>query len=72
MLGRIYFTGDNGYQNFLVFAPMLSSLILNNDRKVTDWISTKISSEKFKLFNAGLSRVNLKFSNSVLVQKGFS
>ena len=72
MFGQIYFTGDNGYQNFLVFAPMLSSLILNNDRKVTDWISTKISSEKFKLFNAGLSRVNLKFSNSVLVQKGFS
>ena len=72
MLGRIYFTGDNGYQNFLVFAPMLSSLILNNDRKVTDWISTKISSEKFKLFDAGLSRVNLKFNNSVLVQKGFS
>ena len=72
MLGRIYFTGDNGYQNFLVFAPMLSSLILNRDRKVTDWISTKISSEKFKPFDAGLSRVNLKFNNSVLVQKGFS
>ena len=72
MLGRIYFTGDNGYQNVLVFAPMLSYLILNNDRKVTDWISTKISSENFKLFDAGLSRVNLKFKNSVLVQKGFS
>ena len=71
MFGRIYFTGDNGYQNFLVFAPTLSFLILNNDRKVTDWMSTK-SSEKFKPFGAGLGRVNLKFNNSVLVQKVFS
>ena len=67
MFGRIYFTGDSGYQNFLVFAPMLSSLILNNARKVTAWISTKISSEKFKPFGAGLGRVNLTFNNSVLV-----
>ena len=31
LLGRIYFTGNEGYQNFLVFAPMLSSLILESN-----------------------------------------
>ena len=36
LLGRMYFTGNDGYQNFLVFAPMLSSLILNSNRKVTN------------------------------------
>ena len=39
-LGRMYFTGDGAYQNFLVFAPMLNSLILDSNRKFTDWIST--------------------------------
>ena len=38
------FTGNNGYQKFLVFAPMLSSLTLDN--KVTDRLSTGISPEK--------------------------
>ena len=37
---RMYFTGDDGYQNFLVFAPMLSSLILDSNKKVTKWTST--------------------------------
>ena len=36
LLGRMYFTDDDDYQNFLVFAPMLSSLILYSNRKVTD------------------------------------
>ena len=36
LLDRMYFTGDDGYQNFLVFPPMLSSLILDSNRKVTD------------------------------------
>ena len=81
LLGRTYFTGNDGYQNFLVFCPMLSSLILDSNKKVTDWISTGISSEKIKPFDTGLEslmsnlandRVNLKFNNSVLVQKSFS
>ena len=51
-------------------------LILAYYRKVTDWISTRISSEKNKPFDTGLEptmsnlangRVNLKFSNFVLV-----
>ena len=50
----MYFTGDNGYQNFLVFASMLSSLLLDCNKKVTNWISTGISSEKIKPFNINL------------------
>ena len=40
LLGRMYFTGNDGYQNFLVFAPMLSSLTLDSIKKITNWIST--------------------------------
>ena len=72
MLGRIYLTGNNGYQSFLALATMLSSLILDSNRKVTDWILTGISSEKIKPFDNGLEptmsnlangRVNLKLKN---------
>ena len=81
LLGRMYFTGDDDYQNILVFGPMFSSLILDSNKKVTNWISTEISSKKIKPFNTGLEltmsnlangRVNLKINNSVLVQKRFS
>ena len=47
----MYFAGDNGYQNFLVFALMLNSLILDNNKIVTNWILTIISSKKIKPFN---------------------
>ena len=76
----MYFTGNNCYQNFLVFAPMLSSLILDSNKKVTNWISTGISSEKIKPFDTNLEpamsnlangRVILKFNKSVLVKKNF-
>ena len=76
----MHFTDNDGYQNFLAFATMLSSLILDSNRKVTDWILTGISSEKIKPFDNGLEptmpnlangRVNLKFNNSFLVQKVF-
>ena len=80
LLNRMYFTGNCGYQNFLVFFPMLSSIILDSNKKVTNWISTWISSEKIKPFDTNLeptmsnsanSKVILKFNNSVLVQKNF-
>ena len=60
---------------------MLSSPILDRNKKVTNWISTGISSEKIKPFDSNLEpaisnlasgRVNLKFNNFVLVQKKFS
>ena len=31
-----YFTVNDGYQNFLVFSLMLSSLILDSNKKVTN------------------------------------
>ena len=77
----MYFTGNDVYQNFLVFVSMLSSIMLDSGKKVTDWISTGISSENIKLFDTNLEiimynlsngRLELKFSNSVLVIKVFS
>ena len=78
MLGRIYMTGDDGYQNFSVFTPMLNSLILDGNKEVIYWICTGILSENFKQFDSNLDltmfnlangKVILKFNNSVLVQK---
>ena len=81
MLRRIHFTGDNGYQYFLVFAPILSSLILDSNKNIFNWILTGISSKKIKasdcnieqtMSNLANGRVILKFNNSVLVQKSSS
>ena len=65
----MYFIGNDGYHNLLVFVPMLSYVILERNRKVTKWISTGISPEKIKSLANG--RVNLKFNNSVLMQEFF-
>ena len=71
----MYFTGNDGYQNFLVFPLMLSSLTLDSYIKVGNWILTEISSEKTNIgptmCNLAHGRVILKFNNSVLVQKKF-
>ena len=40
LLGKMRFTGNSGYQYFLVFTPMLSSLILDSNKKVTNWMLT--------------------------------
>ena len=40
----MYFTGNDGYEKFLVFAPVLSPLTLDSTKKVTNWILTRISS----------------------------
>ena len=48
----MYFIGNDGYQNFLVFAPMSSSLILNRNKEVTDCILTGISSGKIEPFHS--------------------
>ena len=70
----MYLTGNYGYQIFLVFAPVLSSLTLDNNKKVANSISTRISPEKIKPFDTNLEptmsnlangRVILKFNNSV-------
>ena len=73
--------GNDSYQNFLVFAPILSSLILDSNKKATNWILTETSSEKIKPFDTNLEptmsnladdRLKLKFNYSVLVQKSLS
>ena len=77
----MYITSDDGYQNFVDSASMLISLILDSNKKVNNWILTGISSEKMKPFDTGLEptmsnlaygRVNSKYKNVLLVQKGFS
>ena len=37
LFGRMYFTGENDYQNFWVFASMLNSLALDNNKTVANW-----------------------------------
>ena len=73
---RMYFTSDDSYQNFFVFAPILSWLILGNNKKFANLISIKISSEKIKpfdtsfettMFNLANGRVILKFNNFLLL-----
>ena len=73
----MYITGDDGYQNFSVFAPIRNSLILDSNKEVFYWISTGILSENVKPFDSNLeptmfSLVNGKFNNSVLSQKSSS
>ena len=81
MLGRMYFSGNGGCQNFLVVVSMLSFLLLDSNEKGTSWISTRVSSEKIKQLDSNLEptmsnlsngRVKLKFNNTVLMQKSSS
>ena len=74
LLGKMHFTGNYGHQNFLAFAPILSSLILDKNKKFTG-----ISPENIKRFGTGhepamSSLTNggalLKLNNSISVQKG--
>ena len=41
-------------KRFLVFALMLNPLTLNKNKKVTNWISTGVSTEKNKPFDTKL------------------
>ena len=41
LLNKMYGKGNDSYQNFLVFAPMLSSLILDRNKNVITWISAR-------------------------------
>ena len=78
MYGTAYFTNSDGYQKTLVSALMFNSITLDNNKKVTNWISTGQLPEEMKLFQVNLvptmtnlanGRISLKF---VLVQKSFS
>ena len=65
----MYFTGNDGCLNFLVFATMLSSLILDSNKKVINWTSTGISSEKIKPFDANLEPIMSNLANSKVILK---
>ena len=64
MLDRTYFTGDDGYQNFLGFAPMLNLLVLYSNKKVANWISTGVL--PFKLFDINLAPTMTNLANGKL------
>ena len=55
----MYFTANDSYQKFLVFAPMINSLILDSNKKVINWTLTRISSEKIKPFDKNLESPNV-------------
>ena len=59
----MHFTGDDGYEFFLVFAPMLNLLTLDNNKNVTNWISTGVSTEKFKLFDTNFAPTLTNLAN---------
>ena len=85
LLRKMYFTSGDGYQNFSVFATMLSLLTLDGNKKDTNRKSSGISAGKFnfisnhiKSFDTNLEPamsnlangiVILNFNNSVVVQK---
>ena len=62
----MYFTGGNSYQKFLVFVSRLNLLILNSNKKVTNWILTGILLEKIKPFDTNLELIMSNLANSNL------
>ena len=59
----MYFRGNDGFQNFLVFVPMLSSLVLDSNKNVTNWIFTGILSENIKPFYTNLKHIMSNLTN---------
>ena len=62
LLGRMHFTDEDAFQDFLIFTPMFNLLTLDSNRKIY-WISTRISSEKINhlmlILDLANNRVNL-------------
>ena len=69
LLGRMYFSDDDVHQVFLVFALMLSSLILDNNKKVTYWILIWVSSENIKPLDTNLEPTMSSFTNGRIIWK---
>ena len=67
LLRRMYFTGDSASQNLLVLALIISSLILNSNKKVTNWISTERKSEKIKPFDTNRKRTMYNLANGRVI-----
>ena len=52
----MYFTDDDGYQNFLVFAPMFSSLVLDSNKKSSTRYRSEYHPKKVNHFMLALNR----------------
>ena len=66
------FMGNDGYKNFLVFSPILSSLILDSNKNITNWISTRTSFEKIKPFDINLKATTSDLANGrVILRSAF-
>ena len=50
----MYFSGDSGYQNYLVVSPMFHSLILHIN-KIVSWQPTGVSSQWIQPTNSSLT-----------------
>lgn len=68
----MHFTDDDGYENFLVIAPVLNWLIWDTNKNVTNWILTEISSQNIKPLEPTLvpimsilakDRISIKFKD---------
>ena len=64
----MYFIGINGYQN-LVSAPIFNSLMLDSNKKVTNWILTGISSKKNKSFDTNPESTISNLANGRVILK---
>ena len=76
----MYLTGDDAYQNMLVFAPFRNLLALDSNKESYQRISSGVSPEEIKQFDTKLEPiifnlnnvwVILKSNHSALVQKNF-
>ena len=77
-LGSAYFNNNDGFQNYLVFPPLKSSLTTDGTDKITSWKSIGISAEEIKPVSSKYAPkqisladggVSLKFKGSFLVQQ---
>ena len=69
LLSRMYFTGNDSNQNFMVSFPMLSSITLVSNKKVTSLILTRISSEKINPFDTNLELAMSNLANGRVILK---
>ena len=64
------FMGDDCYHFFLVFAPMLNSLTLDNNKKLTNLISKPFDTNLAPtMTNLANGKVSLKFNNCFSANK---
>ena len=65
----MYFTTNDGDQNFLVFAPKLSSLILHRNKKLLTAYRLKYHLKKTKSFDNNLELTMRNIANDRVILK---